>query len=330
VKYSSATVGNMQLDDYVRVVPAIYGVHDKNRSIWDVWCHTLHHGAAIAERIRKNVPPERLFTEIADFSLWLFTFVHKLSGGVGYRKNTNDTPIERLIRIQNSCSDIVWYRYPGVCHLCYARRTAARQLHSHVIGACDCNWQLKDLRDKETKRADSKILERFGKATHDRKPKTIDAWQMLFGHIFGEKIRTLSLLEIGFHLLEELGEVSDAMVRMYSYTEGNFRRGEPNWRLARLEGQIADVFSWLFAVVEKLNEREREDRTLADGRIQLSGIIWQRYGADSTGSFRCPACDKTVCGCRLIFVPATRSIEDLLRRFNPPESRSRRRLKGRK
>lgn len=330
MKYSRATVGRMQLDDYVQVVPRIYGKHDQNRSIWDVWCHTLHHGASVAERIRKKVPPEKLFSEIADFSLWLFTVVQKLSGRLGRRKTPNETPIETLIRIQNSCSDVVWFRYPGVCHLCYARRSAGRVTEVDVPDPCDCNWPLKDLRDKETKRADSKTLEEFGRANHKRKPKAIDDWQALFGHIFRKKLPTLSSLEIGSHMLEELGEVSDAMVRMYSYTEENFRSGEPNWRLARLEGQIADVFSWLFALVEKMNEAKAETVASERSRIRLSEIIWQRYGSEPLGSFRCYACNKAVCACRLVFIPATRPIEDLIRNFQPTRARTNAQHKARK
>src|SRR2546430_1606505 len=181
MQYSQATVGRMQLDDYVTVVPRIYGKHDQNRSIWDVWCHTLHHGAAVAERIRKNAPADQLFTEIADFALWMFTAVHRLKGRPGRRKNPAETPPETLVRIENSCSDLVWHRYPAVCHLCYARRNRpgrAPQKHS-FFDPCDCSMQPVDSRDKETKRRDSRRLLNFSEATHSSKPKTIDEWQAI-------------------------------------------------------------------------------------------------------------------------------------------------------
>ena len=41
------------------------------------------------------------------------------------------------------------------------------------------------------------------------------------------------------------------MVRMYSYKQDDFLKGEPRQRQLRLESQIADVFSWLFALVEE-------------------------------------------------------------------------------
>ena len=313
MQYSRATVGQLQLDEYVAVVPKIYSAHDQSRSIWDVWCHTLHHGAAVAERIRKKAPAHKLFTEVADFTLWLLTAVYKLSGRPGTRKTVAETPAETLVRIGSSCSDLLWHRYPGVCHLCYARRmkiTKGSQGQGRrnlgLTDPCDCSEQSPDCRDKKTKRLDSTSLRKFSEANRSRKPTTIDDWQAMFAAIFGPNIKQLSPADIGLHLMEELGEVSDALVRMYSYTKKDFCAGEPNWRQARLEGQIADVFSWLFALVQKLNEAEP---------VTLSAIVWRRYGSDRLQAFRCPACDRVVCSCRLIFIPATNPMKEWLQKF---------------
>lgn len=309
MQYSRATVGQVQLDEYVAVVPKIYSAHDQNRSIWDVWCHTLHHGAAVAERIRKKAPADKLFTEVADFTLWLLTTVYKLSGKPGKRKTAAETPAEMLVRIGSGCSDLLWHRYPGVCHLCYARRmkiTEGSKGRRNLVDPCDCSEQSPDGRDKKTKRLDSSSLRKFSEANRGRKPKTIDDWQAMFAAIFGADIKQLSRADIGLHLMEELGEVSDALVRMYSYTKKDFRAGEPNWRQARLEGQIADVFSWLFALVHKVNEAEP---------VTLSEIVWRRYGSDRLQAFRCPSCDRVVCSCRLIFIPATRPTKEWLQKF---------------
>jgi NTP pyrophosphatase (non-canonical NTP hydrolase) len=329
MQYSRATVGQLQLDEYVAIVPKIYGTHDQNRSVWDVWCHTLHHAAAVAERIRKEAPADKLFKEIADFALWLLTAVHRLSGRPGRRKTPTETPVETLIRIGGSCSDMVWHRYPGVCHLCYAHRVKEgrrRQKGLGLLNPCDCPIQRPDRRDKNAKRLDSLDLQRFSEAARSRKPKTIDDWQRMFAAIFGANIGRLSPADIGLHLMEELGEVSDALVRMYSYTKKDFRYGEPNWRQLRLEAQIADVFSWLFALVEKLNElsagRVGEKRTRTRAKpatakpITLSEIIWERYGSEGLHSFCCPACRSSVCSCPLVFVPATRPKHELLKKFS--------------
>ncbi len=325
MEHSRETAGRMQLDDYARVVPRIYGAHDQYRTVWDVWCHALHHGAAIVEGIRKNAPPDRLFTEIADFALWLFTVVQRLSGRPGKRKTPNEAPGETLIRISGSCSDLVWHRYPGVCHICYARRTKSgrrAQSGTGMLDPCDCLVHSPDRRDKETKRIDSRDLRRFAESTRIRKPKTINDWQQMFATVFRANVESLSSLEIGLHLMEELGEVSDAMVRMYSYTKKDFRNGEPNWRQLRLECQIADVFSWLYALVVKLSAQAEFNSIEV---VTLSQVIWRRYGSDRLRSFRCPACDNSVCACPLVFVPATCSMKEWLSKFRPldPKRRTR-------
>jgi NTP pyrophosphatase (non-canonical NTP hydrolase) len=204
--------------------------------------------------------------------------------------------------------------------LCYARRKASKIRGAALVLPCDCSKQEPDLRGKDAKRADLKALRRFSEGIRNKKPESIDEWQIMFGAIFGKNIERLSSSEIGFHLLEELGEISDAMARMYTYSRKNFRFGEPNWRQARLEDQIADAFSWLFALVQKLNAMKFSNRELKrrakTARVTLSEIVWRRYCADRKGSFRCPSCGTQVCSCALVFVPGTHPVNDLLQKFD--------------
>jgi len=160
---------------------------------------------------------------------------------------------------------------------------------------------------------------------HSEKPKGIDEWQRMFGEIFEPNLATLTLKDIALHLMEELGEASNAMIRMYSYKEETFRSGEPNWRQTNLETQLADVFSWLFALAAKLDllrqvgDQQRKQlsgsTSVPAPPVRLSGIIWGRYGSEEMRSFYCPFCGKIVCGCAIISVPATRSAEELREKF---------------
>ncbi len=132
--------------------------------------------------------------------------------------------------------------------------------------------------------------------------------------------------EIVLRLMEELGEVSDAMIRMYTYSEKNFVNGEPNRRQLNLEGEIADAFSWLFALVEKLDSLKQkthengkqgsEPTTAHTASVRLSGIIWDRYGSDALNSFCCWKCKARECRCQIILVPATRPTEELMQKFH--------------
>ena len=114
-----------------------------------------------------------------------------------------------------------------------------------------------------------------------------------------------------------------------AFSKNNFADGEPSWCQISLEDELADVSSWLFALVEKLdtvrqtaNEYDRwRFRTTDDfrkKRITLSQIIWQRYGSDDLKSFLCPHCHTTAgtCECRIILVPADRSVQDVLNKVD--------------
>jgi hypothetical protein len=249
MEYSSATVGGMQLDEYVAEIAGVYKWQDNNRSIWDVWCHALHHGAAIVERIRRKAPAADLTREIADFALWLFTVVHKLRGQVGEsRGGPSETNVEPFIRIANSCSNLLWHKYPRICPSCYARRSAdkrAPEKSAEFRKPCDCVAHPDHSQDKESRMRTIIALRGLSEAAAGEKPMSIDEWQEMFGVIFSASLKHFSLEEVAAHLMEELGEVSDAMVRMYSY-KAEIRHGEPSRRQLRLESQLADLFSWLF------------------------------------------------------------------------------------
>jgi len=321
-------IGQIPLDEYVDAVASIYSTHDGKRSIWDVWCHTLHHAAAIAEQIRRHGPNEKLHTEIADFSLWLFTAILKLKGKFGQSEGRAETPQESVIRIQSSCADLIWHKYPKLCPTCFANETVAHEKPGH-LNICECPAQRAENENDDTRRKRTTAVRHYSEGVRNKKPSGVDEWQEMFGAIFAKNLATLSPSDIALHIMEELGEASDAMVRMYTYSERNFIDEEPNWRQSDLEGELADVFSWLFALVNKLDtakagiqkDRDQDSRPAAVSTesVRLSGIIWDRYGSDSSNSFCCRKCKGIVCNCQIILVPNTHSIEMLVQKFRQAE-----------
>ena len=187
MEYSRQLAGRMQLDEYVAEITKIYGSHDSNRSLWDVWCHTLHHAAAVAERSRKEAPANDLCKEVADFALWLFTAVHKLHGQFGEAKDRSETPLESLIRVDSTCSDVLWHRYPGICPSCYTRRTMSDprpEKNPKLLLPCDCLVQDTEITGKEAKRAALLAVRNFSEETRNNKPESLDAWQEMFATMF--------------------------------------------------------------------------------------------------------------------------------------------------
>ncbi len=329
MEYSREDAGKTPLDDYVRVVASIYGTHDGHRSIWDVWCHTLHHAAGVAEQIRKGVHDDCLQREIADFSLWLFTMVLKLRGEFGRSEGSFEAPADKFIRIRSNCSDMLWQRYPRLCPSCHGTTISQGSVIEIAVDACDCRAHPRALEDEDAWRRRIAAVREYSGRIRSGKPSAIDEWQEMFGAVFSGDLSLFSLSDIALHLMEELGEVSDAMIRMYSYSPRSFVDGEPNWRQVRLEAQLADVFSWLFALVEKLNSlkllargSETQGRKMISTPVKavsLSGIIWQRYGSDSLRSFCCWKCKLPACGCQIILVPATQPNAELLQKYRQIE-----------
>ena len=121
--YDSETIGNIQVDQFVAIVPEIYERRDRMRSLWDVWLHTLHHASAIGEEVRKGGQDKKLLVEIATFSRWLFTMLGKLHGAIGVKKDGEQSHVQRLIRIGNDYSALLWNKYPRACPVCFWRRT---------------------------------------------------------------------------------------------------------------------------------------------------------------------------------------------------------------
>ncbi len=321
MRHSDATIGQIQLDELVEIIPGIYRNQDQKRSIWDVWLHANHHAAAIGEEVRKGITGRDLLTEIADFAMWLFTMVHKLVGQIGVQNSPNETPQETLIRIGRSYSDLLWSKYPRMCPVCYWRRTGgggAREGSEGFQNSCDCLLYDVEKRDQTQKRKHVRALRTFSHNTRHRKPAGVDEWQAMFAGIFSANLRHLNLTEIAFHLLEEMGEVSDAMVRMYTYRR-DIEPGEPSWRQIWLEEELADVSSWLFTLVGKLDVMRQTadaydhwrfgETFVARESILLSRIIWRRYGAEQLQSFYCPHCKaQGLCNCEIVLIPPDRSI----------------------
>lgn len=330
---TSESVGKLSLDDIVSIVPAIYKEKDTYRSVWDIWLHATHHGAAIGEELRKYKPGKKLLTEIADFSMWLFTFAEKIEGKFEQPAGENERIGEFTIKTEMRFSEIIWNKYPKVCPVCFWRRTKSGL---SIVGTCDC--LLYDVEDRDRvegkeaeavknkeKRERVKALREYAKNEIKNKPNTIDEWQNAFGELYKANLRHSSLVDIGFHLLEEVGEVSDAMVRMYTYKGSNL---EPRLNQIWLEEEIADVFSWLNTLVNSLQiipdiSKEFLDylnlkklKAVTDDKIWLSQIIWHGYGSEEQKKFYCPHCGKPKCECDISLIGENVLYSEFLKAVN--------------
>ena len=146
--------------------------------------------------------------------------------------------------------------------------------------------------------------------------------------MFEASLRHMDMSAVAFHFLEEIGEVADAMARMYSY-KGELDNIAPRWAQAWLEEELADVSSWLFAIVGKADSIRETAATYArfvglDDRgagtpIRLSQIVWARYGLPKADKLYCPHCkNPDHCECKINIAPTLLAIDEIVKRVGDP------------
>ncbi len=314
MKITRGKVGHLPLDEFLTAVAGIYSKQDESRSVYDVWLHATHHAASIGEEVRKFKPGEKLFQEIADFAMWLFTFVGKTNIPLGPASNPHGIE-ESTIRVRNEIkfSDIIWNKYPRLCPVCFWRRfQETGRIEDVHADSCDCLIHKVETRSKAREKKQLNKLEEYASMHSVEKPPTVDEWQKMFNDIYEANLEHIDLEDIAFHLLEEVGEVSDAIVRSYTYVGGELKGHAPYWRRRFLESEIADVASWVFTLVNHLElvpEIAREFQKFVFGstvfreeKITLSRIIWKRY-AWPRNSWYCPhVCELPECACPITLV----------------------------
>jgi NTP pyrophosphatase (non-canonical NTP hydrolase) len=329
MEWMQSTIGEMSLDNVVDAVSVIYAQHDKKRSLWDVWSHALHHSAAVAEEIRKLSVPganeSKIKQELADLALWFFTMMGKLRGSLGSAM-VGQPPQDWVVRISVGASDLLWNRYPGICPWCYPKedRDKLEQFDEEDRWRpCSCDFEVAGLVKKsEELRARALRTREIAMQKGHLRPHSIDDWQKMFRSIFGDRLIQMSISEVGLHLLEEMGEVSDCLIRMYTYGEKHREQiaNEIRARQRRLEDELADVQSWLFALIERIhlhfeglskaefptnpNEDPHDDSL-------LSRILWAQYGSNEMQTFYCRHCNQAICKCSIYFLQTEQEIEYL-------------------
>jgi NTP pyrophosphatase (non-canonical NTP hydrolase) len=276
--------------------------------------------------------------------MWLFTFVGKVRGAFGQRKPGERSPEEAAFRVRFAFYDIVWSKYPLLCPVCF-QRNGNRPRGNPENGAEACHCLLHPVEDRsiaetaeqkvqlrEAKELTRRELQAHAASLRDRKVAGMDELQRMFAQIFKANIEHLSLSDIAFHLLEEVGEVSDALLRLYTYRVGTVDQpggvedipvAEIERSVGNLEDELADVASWMFTLVIKLDKMKETVRgylawlfgtDLADclsQEILLSQIIWKAYGSDREDQLWCEACGRLKCKCPLVFVTTEDGIQIL-------------------
>ncbi len=182
-------VEDISITDWTEKFKAIYGENDKEKNIEQIWIALSAHCSAIGESIRKYDFTE-LLDEAAHSFCWMCTYINKCN-------SLEDS----VFGFSESLSDIISFKYPVVCGHCH-------------ISPCRCEPKIMD-GGKDKAAGYRRLLNAKLTCENDEHIKferyTIQNWQSVFDKIYGQTTYMLSVENIGFHFLEEVGEEAKAI-----------------------------------------------------------------------------------------------------------------------
>lgn len=305
------------IEEYAEVLGHIWP-QDKERPIWLLWIHVMSHATAVCEEVRKN-RWHRVAKELAEVVVWWLTFVRRVTQQPA--RNVAEA-VKIVPYIASTPSDLVWYKYPRLCPVCFGR-----WLYEHCQPAEDASWliaaKLKEInrffkanprctclaakqdveeRDENFKRFTRKCVREYARKVRQRRPGSLRDMAEMLNLIFANNIEVLSVQEIAFHLLEEVGEVSKSLASLFmqDIQEGDTATflKERQAKIMDFAEEIADVFSWSVSLLAKIYrflecaaEFAAEYKTVAGtpelvrGNLErtrnIVDLIWTIYGKGS-------------------------------------------------
>lgn len=328
----------LTIDDYIHDIHLVWNKLDQERSIYDTWLHTVHHVSKLGEQVRRG-RFDKLLDELADTIMWFLTFVGKL-------QQSSETRIirieeERLFYTPMSLTDIIWSKYPNICPVCFFRHYNSAKEDELWGKKCDCLLYAREVETRnellsasdEDKLKGEKLekvesLNNYATQNKHRQLAKLGDLQNMFEQIYQANIDSSPLDFIAFHLLEEVGEVSNALIRLYTYTGSSTSPPSKIYpqRVANLESELADVISWIFAVCLKVKYQCQAYDELAGTApkspvvpplpslslgVNFWEILWRRYGLLDGKSLWCPICRNTICACPVVFATEQQKQQDM-------------------
>lgn len=328
-------LGILSVDDYVAIVKDVWRVIHPRRTVSDYALHVLDHASKLGEAIRRD-DADLILREIAETANWLFGFVGKL--------NDHKTGWESRLNIQTEFSRMIWNKYPRLCPHCFQRvyisnggKKGARNI------ACDtgekCKHCLADYpkveersteqtsqgrrKNDQLKQSFKNELRNYAQETLENIPKSLREMEAMFHTIYESNTALTTLESIGFHLLEEAGEMGRAVIDIYTDKIKDIAVKE---KLHSLCDEVAEVFSWLCSLTQKVRGQAetfdkyqdrlvsyvlpspRARQRLAD-YVGLEEILWVTYRNRETKQYQCRYCGSSPCNCNLEFAWENKQVD---------------------
>jgi NTP pyrophosphatase (non-canonical NTP hydrolase) len=312
-------LGVLSVDDYVRTVTDVWKEIHPRRTVVDYTLHVLDHASKLGEAIRRD-DADLILRETAETTNWLFGLVAKL--------NDDKTGWQKGFNISTKFSRMIWDKYPNLCPHCFHRiyvlnkgKKAAEDIVADIKGKC--KYCLSDYPRVEERSTEQKSelnqlyegeLRRYAQKTLKKIPGSLQEMEAMFHSIYGSNTALATLESIGFHILEEAGEMGRAVIDIYTDKSSN---GLLENEQQNLCNEIAEVFSWLCSLTLKVRAgaktfdkyRNKLVSYALPGEgveelakdVELEKILWITYRNRENKQYECRYCRKSICTCKLKF-----------------------------
>jgi len=286
----------------------------------------VKHATAACEGVRKSAWNEALEEIGTVVVLWL-AFIAKLNAVA--RSSSVDDDI--VFAIPFSPSDIVWSKYPCVCPVDFGLAVVDAEMPSwddRPGKCCRCPGQKRDVDERPQKQKEFAMqqLRVFAANNQQKQPNSMAQFENALRDVYSGSVYVLSMDEIALHLMEEIGEVSQALAATTTSHAARVKdvdlqqfEEERKGQAQSIAEELADVFSWAVTFVEKVRLQyssfaeyfaagvaatqdaqlpPHTQHVVAYGpeKINLADIIWKKYGINY-GEFRCAVCGQPICRC---------------------------------
>jgi NTP pyrophosphatase (non-canonical NTP hydrolase) len=231
---------NQSLDDYIKMFENIYEpIQNQERNFYQVFARLIEAIAECSQYVNKG-KQNGLAANLPDVFSWYSSLIIKA-------------------RMSVSLEKALWKKFPYICPYC---------LHS----PCQCARGKKSLEDN------SQEIEKKAKDNEDRKPKTLSEWQDMFDAIYPRDPQSYDQIKNFSHLIEELGETSEAYRVRYFVPSA-------------IENELSDVFTWIIGMANLLRANARDGNVLGYSDYNLQSEVYKKYCG------KCPNCKKVPCIC---------------------------------
>jgi len=250
------------LEDWIKAFANLYEAPDSMKSGLHIWMNVVDDSSALAEQVRRGLF-KRASEIIPHIFCWYCCFIAKYTFAT--RANKQNEAIDSLLddntSVDNNITSWVLNKYPHSCPACGEDVCACPSFRDEVETRSEKNsgdnilhiprWYVR-----------GKALKKF-KRENLRKKKlspTLSELESMFRTLYAGSHHDLSLAAVCFHLLEEVGEVGEKILDIENLNKLNTNDIKNREKEAilkflheELKAELADVFSWICAAVDKLN-----------------------------------------------------------------------------